>query len=166
MVRTYFRTLIVALACSALVAVPASHCVAQTSIGGGRPSEITTQHAGITYGSQKVLGATKNYQAGSRVLKTAHDYAKAGQTATEANKSMAEREKQLVEPQKLEATLLEEISRSGKIGRKVIQGTKLIHSDMLTMMKDEKTLSRAEKITREGHGTLERGQKIVMTPRL
>jgi hypothetical protein len=118
-------------------------------------------------GLQNVLGASKRFQEAVCFLKTQHDYTTAGQMTIEPRKGMANREKQVIGLQNFADMLPEEITRSAGAGRKIMHGAKLSRNAMLLlMMKDEKALSRAEKITREGHGMLERGQKIVMTPRL
>jgi hypothetical protein len=48
----------------------------------------------------------------------------------------------------------------------MLQGARLMRNGMTMMMKDENALSRAHKITREGQGMLERGQKIVTAAQL
>jgi hypothetical protein len=108
---------------------------------------------------------SKEIREAKQILNTKHCCANTPQMATDSRKNKAEREKQLLDSQKIEAALLAEMNRAREFDRKMLQGAKPIQDDTL-LMKDEKSLSRAEKITREGHGMLERVQKIVMTPRL
>ncbi len=164
MVQALLRTWIVVLTCSALVTIYAPHSVAQPLSKGSGLQAMTIQQAVVSDGPQNMLGALKRFQEAACFLKTQHDCAKAGQMAIEARKEMANK---VVALQNLADMLPEEITRSAGAGRKIMHGAKLSRNAMLLlMMKDEKALSRAEKITREGHGMLERGQKIVMTPRL
>ena len=165
MIPAQFKTWTVALACSALVLILAPHSIAQTSSKGSMQQEVTKQQALMSDGSQKVLGASRKCQEAMRILEPKRDHTKAGQMTTEANKRMADGEKQLIEVQKLDALLLEEIGGFGEPSQKMTHGTKLMRNGM-PLMKDEEALSSAQKITREGQGMLERGQKIVMTPRL
>jgi hypothetical protein len=165
MIQPYFRTLTVALACIALVAIPVHHSGAQTSSESGMPHDISKQQVSMSDCSQQVLDVSKEIREPKRILNTKHCCANTPQMATGSRKSKAEREKQLLDSQKIEAALLAEMNRSREFALKMLPSAKPIQDDAL-LMKDEKALSRAETITREGHGMLERGQKLVMTPRL
>jgi len=167
MMQALFRTWTVALVFSALVAFVAPHSFAQTTSKGSKHQEVTWRQVLLCECSPEVLSQSKIPPEANGVLKTQPDYSNSEQTTTEAQTRMAHQEKQLIWLPNLKPMLLEEMNSSAKAGRKILSGAKLIPDGMvLLMMKEEKALSRAEKITREGHGTLERGQKIVMTPRL
>jgi hypothetical protein len=159
-----FKAWTTALACSALVLIVTPAAIAQTSSKGNMQEEITKQQNLMSEGSQKVMDASKKFQEAMRILETRQDYAKARQMITEADKTVADGEKLLTEAQRIDASLLQDIRRTGETGRKLMQGARLMRNGITMMMKDEKALSRAHRITREGQGMLERSQKIVMAP--
>ncbi len=167
MIQALFRTWTVAVVFSALVAFVAPHSFAQTTSKGSKHQEVTWRQVLLCECSPEVLNPSKIPLEANGVLKTQPDYSNSEQTTTEAQTRMAHQEKQLIWLPNLKPMLLEEMNSSAKAGRKIMRGAKLVSGGiLLLMMKDDKTLSRAERNTREGHGTLERGQKILMTPRL
>jgi hypothetical protein len=161
-----FKAWTVALACSALVLIVTPASIAQATSKGTMQEEITKQQNLMSEGSQKVTDASKTLQEAMRILETKQDYAKARQMITEADKTMADGEKLLTDAQRIDASLLQEIRKTGEAGRKMMQGARLIRNGITMMMKDERALSRAHKITREGQGLLERSQMIVTAPQL
>jgi hypothetical protein len=161
-----FKSWAVALACSTLVLMVTPAAIAQASSKGTMQEEMTNQQNLMSEGSQKVTDASKKLQEAMRNLETKQDYAKARQMITEAGKTMMDGEKLLAHAQRIDARLLQDIKRTGEAGRKMMEGARLMRNGMTMMMKDEKALSRAHKITREGQGMLDRSQKIVTSAQL
>jgi hypothetical protein len=161
-----FNAWTVALACSALVLIVTLPINAQASSKVTLQEELTKQQNLLSDGSQKLTDAAKDFQEAMSILQTKRDYAKARQMMTQADKTLADGEKLLSNAQRIDAKLLQEIKRTGEAGRKMMKGARLMRDGLTMAMKDEKALSRAHKITREGQGMLERGQKIVAAPQL
>jgi hypothetical protein len=167
MIQPLFRTWTAALVCSALVAILGYQSFAQTTSGGNRHQETTRQQILMSQCPTTVSRAWESLGQTMRALKTQFDWTNFEQITTQAQARLASQEMRLFWPHDLRLMLTEETSGSVEAGRKIMRGAKLVSGGiLLLMMKDDKTLSRAERDTREGHGTLERGQKILMTPRL
>lgn len=166
MMQPLFKIWTVALVCSALMAMLAPHVVAQTTSRCDVHQEMTIYKVLLSNCSIAGSNASEKSEEIMCILKIQFDCAGAEQK-TEAQSGMAHHEKNLFWPHNLKPMLLEEVSGSVRAGRKIMEGARLIPIGMpLLTMKDEKAWSSAEKIITEGHGTLERDQKTVMTLRL
>jgi hypothetical protein len=166
MMRAQSRVWTVALICSALMFITAPRSIAQTSSQSTMQQEMTKQETLMSDGSQKVVDASKKMQEAMKILETGKDYAKARQLMTEADKTMKQGQELIASAEKIDATMLQELRRGEEAGREMMKGAKLMRNGMQMMMKDEQALSRATRLTREGHGMLERGQKVVMSRQL
>jgi hypothetical protein len=167
MMQPLFRTWTVALASSALVAIFGCHVFAQATSGGSRHQETARQQILISKCPTAVSRAWENLGQTMRLLKTQFGLTNCEQATTQAQARLAKQEMQIFWPHDLRLMLTEETNGSVEAGRKITRGASLVPGEIiLPMMKDDKTLSRAERNTREGHGMLERGQEILMKPRL
>ncbi len=167
MVQRLFRTWTVTLVCSALVAILAYHVSAQTTYIGIRHQAATGEQILMSKCPTTVSRSWKSLAQTMRNLKALSDWTNFEPITSQAQARLADRETHIFWPHGLGLMLTEETSGSIEAGQKIMRGAKVIPSGMLVlMMKDDKTLSGAERTTREGHGMLERGQKILMTPRL
>ncbi len=166
MMRRLFKIWTVALVCSAMMAMLSPHVVAQTASEGNRHQEMTIYLVLLSNCSIVGSNASEKSEETMCILRIRFDCAGAEQR-TDAQSGMAHHKKNLFWPLNLKPMVLEEVSVSVRAGRKIMEGARLIPIGMpLLMMKDEKAWSSAEKIITEGHGTLERDQKTVMTLRL
>jgi len=159
--KAQWRTWAATIACCAFALVVAPHASVQAMPRGAIQNEITKQEALMNDAFQGILGASKLWQKNMTILETNNDNAELEHMMTEADKAVAKGDNMLAHAHRIDIGLPQDIKRYEELNRKMMKAARLVRSGMLMMVEHEQALSRAHNNMREGHGMLDRTQKIV-----